>query len=293
MSDTPAPADIPSPAQALASLGAGTRRAVGAAGEVIAAFGIFTRFCVQTVSALPAFKTWGRRDRFWRQLFFVGTMSVPVLALTGAFIGMILAIEGYVQFASIGQEGRLGGVINVSLVKQIGPVLAAVMLAGRVGCALTAELGSMRVTEQLDAMRAMAADPIRVLVCPRVFACVAMIPPLTIISNLFGVAGGWIITTHYYHADPSQFWRYTETFVSWFDVVNGIVKSLFFGAAIGMIACYKGFHCKPGAEGVGRATTESFVTSFMAIIIMNLVLAKVLNDVKLWMKGGAIDSIFG
>lgn len=293
MSDTPAPVEIPDLLRPVVLLGAVVRRALWIAAELLGTFGRFSRFAGHTAGALPAFKTWGRRDRFWRQLFFVGTTSVPVLALTGAFIGMILAIEGYLQFASIGQEGRLGGVINVSLVKQIGPVLAAVMLAGRVGCALTAELGSMRVTEQLDAMRAMAADPIKVLVCPRVFACIAMIPPLTIISNLCGVMGGWIITTQYYHADPTLYWHYTEVFVGWFDVVNGIVKSLFFGAAIGVISCYKGFHCKPGAEGVGRATTDSFVTSFLTIIIMNLVLAKILNDVKLWMQGGVVDSVFG
>ncbi len=219
-------------------------------------------------------------------------MSVPVLALTGSFIGNILAIEGYLQFASIGQEGRLGGVINVSIIKQIGPVLAAVMLAGRVGCALTAELGSMRVTEQLDAMRAMASDPVRVLVVPRVLACIVMIPPLTIISNVCGIVGGWFITTKYYSADPIQYWFYTENFVGWFDVVNGLVKALFFGGAIGLISCYKGFHCKPGAEGVGRATTESFVTSFIAIIVMNLILAKLLNDAKIYMQGGQIDSVF-
>lgn len=145
--------------------------------------GTFTKFVYEVVRGFVFFWTWLRWERLARQLFFIGTMSVPILAITGAFIGMILAIEGYLQFASIGQEVRLGGVINISLTKQIGPVLAAVILAGRVGCSLTAELGSMRVTEQLDAMRAMAADPIRVLVCPRVAACVIMIPALTVVST--------------------------------------------------------------------------------------------------------------
>ena len=258
----------------------------------LSGFGRFAKFVGNTVVGLSAVRTWSRRDRLWRQFFWVGTMSVPVLALTGSFIGMILAIEGYLQFASIGQEGRLGGVINVSIIKQIGPVLAAVMLAGRVGCALSAEIGSMRVTEQLDAMRAMASDPIRVLVVPRVLACIIMIPPLTIISNMCGIIGGWLITTKYYSADPIQYWYFTESFVGWFDVVNGLVKALFFGGAIGLISCYKGFHCKPGAEGVGRATTESFVASFVTIIVMNLILAKLLNDAKIYMQGGQIDSVF-
>lgn len=257
-------------------------------------FGRFSRFTAGTVSAIatgaPAWAKWGRLAP---QLFFIGAMSVPVIALTGAFIGAILAIEGYLQFAMIGQEDRLGGVINISLVKQIGPVLAAVMLAGRVGCSLAAEIGSMRVTEQLDAMRAMAADPMRVLVAPRVVACVVMIPALTVASNLCGIVGGWIVTTRFYDANPEQYWRFTAAFVSWFDVTNGLIKSLMFGAAIGVIACYKGFNCRPGAEGVGRATTDTFVVSFIAIIIINLVAAKFLNDMDLIRTGGRIESVVG
>lgn len=255
-------------------------------------FGAFTRFAGGTVSAIAlGAPAWARWSRLAPQLFFIGAMSVPVIALTGAFIGAIPAIEGYLQFAMIGQEDRLGGVINISLVKQIGPVLAAVMLAGRVGCSLAAEIGSMRVTEQLDAMRAMAADPMRVLVAPRVVACVVMIPALTVASNLCGVVGGWIVTTRFYDANPEQYWRFTAAFVSWFDVFNGLVKSLMFGAAIGLIACYKGFNCRPGAEGVGRATTDTFVVSFIAIIIINLVAAKFLNDMDLIRMGGSANSL--
>jgi len=260
--------------------------------EIIIALGKFARFSIATFRSLRHVRAWGRHDRLSTQLYFVGTTSIPVLAITGGFIGMILAIEGYLQFASIGQENRLGGVINVSLVKQIGPVLAAVMLAGRVGCALTAELGSMRVTEQLDAMRAMAADPYRVLVAPRLVACVLMIPILTVVSNLCGFMGGWAITTQYYGANEAQYWRYTELFVSWFDVVNGLTKAIVFGTLIGLVSCYKGFFCRAGAEGVGRATTESFVTSFMLIIMSNLVMAKLLNDLYMWIFGG-LRSVFG
>ena len=292
MSSTPGTSS-PSLLRPVTAIGAAVWRLGAFVPHVLSNFGRFARFTAAVGGGVGALRTWARHDGFGRQLYFVGTTSVPVLAITGSFIGMILAIEGYLQFASIGQEGRLGGVINVSLVKQIGPVLAAVMLAGRVGCALTAELGSMRVTEQLDAMRAMAADPVRVLVCPRVIACIVMIPPLTVISNVCGILGGWMITTGYYHADPEQYWHFTEQFVGWFDVVNGLVKSVFFGAAIGLISCYKGFNCKPGAEGVGRATTDSFVTSFVAIIFINLFLAKILNDVKIWMQGGLVDSVFG
>ncbi len=259
--------------------------------HAVAGFGRFCTFTRDVAAGLGHPKVWLRRERLGRQLFEVGTLSIPVLAITGAFIGMTLAFEGYRQFQAIGQEGRLGGVINLSIVKQLGPVLAAVMLAGRVGCALTAELGSMRVTEQLDAMRAMATDPVKVLVVPRVLACVLMIPILTVVSNGCGVIGGWLIVTRLYKADPAMYVRYSEQFVYGIDIANGLIKSVFFGLAIGLISCYKGFNCRPGAEGVGSATTESFVTSFMAIIIQGVVLAKLLNDITYWMLGG-VASVF-
>lgn len=259
--------------------------------QQVLSFGRFVRFALATFAGVASPRSWLRRERLGAQLFFVGAASVPVLAITGAFIGMILAFEGYLQFASIGQEGRLGGVINLSMVKQLGPTLAAVMLAGRVGCSLAAELGTMRVTEQLDAMRAMAADPVKVLVVPRFLACVLMIPFLTLLSNLCGVIGGYLITTKFYSTDPSVYWKFSAQFVTWYDLVSGLTKSLFFGGAIGLIACYKGFNCAPGAEGVGRATTAAFVSSFLAIIALSLVLAKILNDIDLIIHGG-VDSIF-
>lgn len=240
----------------------------------------FTRFTGATIAGvLLAPRTWGRWSRLGTQLFVIGTRSAPVLGLTGAFTGAILALEMYEQFAAFGQEFRLGAVVNISVVKQIGPVLAAVMLAGRVGCSLTAELGSMRVTDQLDAMRVMAADPIRVLVAPRLVACVVMIPTLTVVSNLCGVFGAWFVTVVIYGVNGERYWAFSEWFVDWFDVANGLIKSLLFGFVIALVSCYKGFNCRPGAQGVGRATTEAFVTAFVAIVMINLVLAKFLNDV--------------
>ncbi len=163
--------------------------------DVLAAFGEFWQFVGRALAWL------GRGSLRWKnmrlvlpQMYEVGFKSVPVIGITGAFIGMVLAIEAYTQFRSIGQENRLGGIINVSVVKQIGPVLAAVMLAGRVGGALTAELGTMNVTEQLDALRVMGADPIRVLVVPRFLACIILLPILTIYSDMLGVIGGWLVS---------------------------------------------------------------------------------------------------
>jgi phospholipid/cholesterol/gamma-HCH transport system permease protein len=246
--------------------------------EAICGFGRFTEFCAATAQRIAAHPL---RSLRWRllapQLHAVGVASIPVVAITGAFIGMILALEGFNQFAAIGQEGRLGGVINVSVVKQIGPVLAAVMVAGRVGCALAAELGTMRVTEQLDAMRAMAADPIQQLVVPRVIACTVMTPILTIYSNMLGCLGAWFVTVRVFGVNSADYWYWSSQFVSWREPTGGLFKSIFFGAAIGLVACFKGFNCRPGAAGVGQAATASFVSSFMAIIMLNLVLAQFLN----------------
>ena len=259
----------------------------------IAHFGRFTRFCVAALRLIAAHPWQSLR---WRllgpQLYSVGVLSIPVVAITGAFIGMILSLEGYYQFAAIGQQDRMGGIINVSVVKQIGPVLAAVMVAGRVGCALAAELGTMRVTEQLDAMRAMAADPVQYLVVPRVIACTVMTPVLTIYSNLLGSLGAWFVTVKIYGVSAEDYWFWTAQFVSWREPIGGLVKSVFFGVAIGLISCYKGFNCRPGAAGVGQAATASFVSSFMAIIMLNLVLAQFINELVRWAYPN-LPSVFG
>ncbi|MGF1635064.1 MAG: MlaE family ABC transporter permease [Phycisphaerae bacterium] len=212
------------------------------------------------------------------QLYAVGVASVPVVAVTGTFIGMVMAIESYAQLVSLGQETRMGVLIGLSVVKQIGPVLAAVMLAGRVGGALTAELGTMKVTEQLDALRVMGSDPIRYLVVPRFMACVLMTPLLTIYSDLLGIMGGWLVSTRFFNVPAAPYWEYSARGIETWQIMEGLIKSVFFGGAIGLIACYKGFTCGSGASGVGRACTESFVTSFLAIIMLNFFFAKFLRD---------------
>ncbi len=248
----------------------------------IAGFGRFVLFALQTARwILTSPGQWCRWRQLRPQFYTVGVASIPVVAITGGFIGMILAMETFNQFQAFGLEGRLGGIINVSVVKQIGPVLAAVMVAGRVGGALAAELGTMRVTEQLDAMRAMASDPILYLVVPRVVACVIMTPILTIYSDLLGVWGGYLITVGFNGVPPTDYWNFTEYFLGWWEPVNGLIKAVFFGLSIGIISCYKGFNCRPGAAGVGRATTDAFVVSFLAIIVINLVLAGFLNAIDM------------
>ena len=223
----------------------------------------------------------------------MGTCSAPVVMLLGAFVGMVLSVEMFDQFARFGQESRLGGVINLSVVRHIGPVLAAVMLAGRVGGSVSAELGTMRVTEQLDAMRVMGADPIAHLVVPRVIACTFMIPMLTIFSDVTGVAGGYMVTVRGFGVPAAAYWDFSARFIESYDVITGLGKSMVFGLWIGLISCYKGFNCLPGAAGVGRAATDSFVTSFVAIISTNFFLAKFFKDLSIIIFGYDTVSVIG
>jgi len=257
-------------------------------------FGQFTLFALDAWHWFwhaPA--KWLRGYLILPQMFQMGTRSVPVVMLVGAFVGMVLSVETFAQFAAIGQETRLGGVIDISVVKQIGPVLAAVMLAGRVGGSVSAELGTMRVTEQIDAMRSMGADPIAYLVVPRVVACVVMIPILTIFSNLMGIAGAYMVNVWGHGVDPIAYRQFSASFVTRFDVITGLCKATCFGLAIALISCYKGFNCRPGAEGVGRAATDSFVTSFIAIIVVNFFLAKFIRDLYSFLYGEYLGSAFG
>src|SRR5262249_53733092 len=169
-------------------------------------------------------------------LYVVGVRSVPVVAITGLFIGMVLAVQSYSQFHQLGMQTHLGGIINVSVVRELGPVLAATMLAGRVGSAMAAELATMRVTEQVDALACLGANPVHYLASPRFLACVLLIPLLTIIADFAGVMGGAGITVAVFHVDTHHYWQNAESYVNMWDVINGLVKSTFFGGAIAVIA---------------------------------------------------------
>ena len=213
------------------------------------------------------------------QMNVIGVQSVPVVMLTGAFVGMILAIQAYGQLAAMGLEERLGVLINIAVVKELGPVLAAVMLAGRVGGALTAELGTMNVTEQIAAVRSMGTDPMKYLVAPRVLACLLLTPFLIVYADLMGILGGYFISVFQLKINAGAYWNYSAMGVELWDVSTGVLKGFFFGGAIALISCYKGFSCREGAQGVGQACTEAFVGSFMAILAMNYVFAVVLDAV--------------
>lgn len=220
----------------------------------------------------------------WAQMNIIGVRSVPIIMITGAFVGMILAIQAYDQLAGMGLEEHLGVLINVSVVKELGPVLAAVMLAGRVGGALTAELGTMKVTEQIDAVKSMGIDPVHYLVIPRLLACLLLTPFLIIFADLLGVIGGYFVGVVQLGINARAYWNFSAGGVELWDVSIGVIKGFFFGGAIAVISCYKGFHCRQGAEGVGQACTEAFVASFITILALDFSLAVIFKAIynTLW-----------
>ena len=250
---------------------------------LLASFGNFVIFAARTFGWLAVSLRWKTLRLLLPQMYEVGARSVPVVGVTGAFIGMVMAVETVTQFKAIGQENRIGAVINISVTKQIGPVLAAVMLAGRVGGALAAELGTMNVTEQLDALRVMGSDPIRYLVVPRFLATILLTPVLTIYSDMLGILGGWAISVFALGIPNSPYWQYSR--VELWQINEGLIKSIFFGGSIGLISCYKGFTSGAGASGVGRACTESFVASFLAIIVENFIFAEISKEMYISLYG--------
>ena len=251
----------------------------------VTAVGALSLFAYQTGTWL--FSRLPRRDTLMPSFYQIGVLSLPVVALTGTFIGMVLAVQSYAQFRGLGLETRLGAVINMTLVRELGPVLAATMLAGRVGSAMAAELGTMRVTEQIDALASMGANPIQYLVVPRVLGCVLLIPMLTVMADFMGVVGGYFYSSMILGIDSHHYWENSARYVENFDLLSGIFKSVFFGAAIGLIGCHRGFTCDSGAEGVGRAATTAFVYSFVVILVLDLLLNIGLNAMydTLWPEG--------
>ncbi|QDT65462.1 MlaE family ABC transporter permease [Calycomorphotria hydatis] len=255
----------------------------------VCGLGDLAMFCGKVVQRMLAGLP--RRSVMLTSLYEVGVLSLPVVLVTGAFIGMVLAVQSYDQLRLMRLENRLGSVINISIVKELGPVLAATMLAGRIGCAIAAELGTMRVTEQIEALRALGADPIRYLAVPRFIACVTLIPLLTILADAMGVFGGWFFGTQVLGVDSFFYWHHTLVYITAYDFLSGLVKSVFFGASIAFISCHQGFQCGSGAEGVGRAATQAFVFSFVSILAVDFLVGIVVN--RLYFLLWPVPSAFG
>jgi phospholipid/cholesterol/gamma-HCH transport system permease protein len=255
---------------------------------VLVALGDFALFSLQTV--LWMIRRRPRTRTLLPVCYMVGVQSVPVVAVTGMFIGMVMAVQFYNQFYMIGLQTRLGSLINISIVRELGPVLAATMLAGRVGSAMAAELATMRITEQVDAISALGTHPLAYLVVPRLIASVLLIPLLTILADFMGIMGGAFICTRFYGVESHYYWEHTQEFIGLWDVFTGLFKAIAFGTLIGLISCHRGLNSKPGAQGVGLAATEAFVISFICILIMDFFLGMFLISLYNMWWGDTVQS---
>ena len=211
-----------------------------------------------------------------KQMEFVGVKSVFIVVLTGLFSGMVLALQSYHGFRKFGGEGLMGGIVALSLTREMGPVMTALMVNARAGSAIAAELGTMRVTEQIDALEIMAINPIHYLVVPRIWSGILMVPLLTAVNILVGIVGGYFVGVILLGINPGIFMDKMINMLELADLVQGMVKSLVFGLILTLVGCYKGYHTYGGAEGVGRATTEAVVISSVSILIGTYVLTSLL-----------------
>lgn len=212
------------------------------------------------------------------QLFEIGVASLPVVAVTGFSTGIVLAAQSFFQLSDYGLTSATGLMVTKAMMVELGPVLTAFMITGRVGASMCAELGTMRVTEQIDALRSMAINPLQYLVAPRFIAGTFMLPLLTVFSCAMGILGGYLIAVHFYNMAPSTFLDPLPIHIDNFDFFSGLIKSILFGIIIITICCYRGMTTSGGAQGVGRATTNSVVISYSVILISNFLITIGLNS---------------
>jgi len=212
-----------------------------------------------------------------KQLYDIGVASLIVVAITGFSTGLVLAAQSFYQLADKGLTGVTGIMVGKAMMTELGPVLTGFMVTGRVGAAMCAELGSMRVTEQIDALQTMAVNPHRYLIAPRFIAGIFMMPLLTIFSIILGIYGGYLIAVYYFNMPPASYFDPMRDHITLFDLGTGMVKAFIFGVFIMTIACYKGLTTSGGAEGVGRATTTSVVITYCVILLGNFFLTVALN----------------
>ena len=207
-----------------------------------------------------------------KQIFEIGYLSLPVVGLTAIFSGMVLAIQSYTSFARLGAEDAVATVVVLSVTRELGPVLAGLMVAGRVGASIAAEIGTMKVSDQIDALYVMSTRPTQYLVIPRVLAGIVCLPFLVLVGDIIGIMGGWIIGVYQLGFNSYIYIDRTLEYLEIIDIIQGLVKAAVFGFIITLIGCYQGFNCGEGAKGVGRATTNSVVTSSILILISNYII---------------------
>ena len=204
-----------------------------------------------------------------RQMLDIGYYSLPVVGLTAIFTGMVLALQSYTGFARFSAESAIPNVVVVSITRELGPVLAGLMVAGRVGASMAAEIGTMRVTEQIDALDTLATNPFKYLIAPRLIAGLTMLPILVLIADIIGVFGGYLVSTQKLGFNPSVYLQNTWDFIETQDVVSGLVKAAVFGFLVTLMGCYHGYNSRGGAQGVGAATTNAVVSASILILSFN------------------------
>ena len=220
----------------------------------------------------PAKNKFVRRESIFAQTVFSGVDSLIIAFFVAFFTGIVIAMQAAYQLQRFGANIYVAPMVSISLARELGPVLTALVVAGRVGAAIAAELGTMKVSEQIEALETMALNPVRFLVVPRFLALSLMLPCLTVFSDLMGIFGGFLVGVFNLHLNPYRYITFSFKFMLWKDVWTGLLKSFVFGMTISMIGCYMGLKTKGGAEGVGKSTTFSVVTSFILIILFDCIL---------------------
>ena len=213
--------------------------------------------------------------QFLRQVMDIGFYSLPVIGLTALFTGMVLALQSYTGFSRFNAESAIASVVVLSITRELGPVLGGLMVAGRVGASMAAEIGTMRVTEQIDALKVLSTNPIKYLVMPRIIASVIMLPTLVVIADIIGVMGGFIVGVYRLDFNAATYMTQTFNYMESSDVISGLWKAAAFGFIISLLGCYHGYNSRGGAQGVGDATTQSVVSASILIFIFNYLLTAI------------------
>ncbi|MBP7252576.1 MAG: ABC transporter permease [Alphaproteobacteria bacterium] len=238
--------------------------------EFLQAAGQFAMFLFVSVSHV--FRPPYHFRQLLRQIVDIGYYSLPVVGLTTLFAGMVLALQTYTGFARFNAESAIANVVVLSITRELGPVLAGLMVGGRIGAAIAAEIGTMRVTEQIDALTTLSTNPYKYLVVPRLLAGTLTLPLLVLVGDIIGVFGGYVVSVYRLDMNAANYIRQSWEFVQFMDVFSGLVKAAVFGFIIALMGCYNGYHSRGGAQGVGAATTNAVVSASILILISNYVL---------------------
>lgn len=239
--------------------------------SILSSFGRGSFFLVSLLPALP-YSLW-RIDLLIKQIYVAGVLSLPIILTAGLFVGMVLSLQGYNVLVDYNSEEAVGTMTALSLLRELGPVVAALLFAGRAGSALTAEIGLMRSTEQISALEMMAIDPLKYIYAPRLMAAMIALPLLTLLFMALGIIGGYLVAVDWLGVDQGSFWAQMNSHVDWQeDVMNGIIKSIAFAVLIAIISLFQGFDAIPTSEGVSNATTKTVVHSSLGILGLDFIL---------------------